>query len=259
MSKEKLGFEQELVRLPGQSVDEEIKDFFEEKVDFLFFQIGILFFLIIFSVIVWYTKPINPLFVILTCIPFIGYSIYKLTKAKSQLENLRRGRDGERYVGQLLEDLRKDGYRIFHDIFADNFNLDHVVIGKTGIYVIETKTWGNSASIKSASYDGRTLNLNGYAVPRNPIFQVQAEARWLSDILRKSIGNKFYVQPIIALPSKFIDPLVNKVLEPENVRLLNPKTIARFLNNDAEKLTVEQINQVSLHLERIIKSQNSLK
>ncbi len=259
MSNKKLGFEQDLVRLPGQSVDDEINDFFEEKVESYFFIIGTLLLLVVFSIVVWYTKPVNPLFVMLVCLPIIGHSIYKLTQAKSQLDNLRRGRDGERYVGQLLEGLRKDGYRVFHDIAADNFNLDHVVIGKTGIYVVETKTWGNNASIKSATYDGRTLTLNGYAVPKNPISQVQAEARWLSDILRKSIGNKFYVQPIIALPSKFIDPSVNKTLEPENVRLLNPKTIATFLNHDAEKLTDEQVNQASLHLERIIKSYNSLK
>ena len=42
---------------------------------------------------------------------------------------LQLGRDGERAVGQFLEQqLLSEGARVIHDIPADGFNLDHVVI-----------------------------------------------------------------------------------------------------------------------------------
>lgn len=37
------------------------------------------------------------------------------------------------------------GVRFFHDVPADGFNLDHVVISPRWIYVIETKTISKSA------------------------------------------------------------------------------------------------------------------
>jgi hypothetical protein len=51
---------------------------------------------------------------------------------------------GERAVAEHLEGLRESGFRIFHDVPCEgrkkNFNIDHVVVGKTGVAAIEVKT-----------------------------------------------------------------------------------------------------------------------
>jgi hypothetical protein len=51
---------------------------------------------------------------------------------------------GERAVAEYLEPLRAEGFRVFHDVPAEgrrkSFNIDHVLIGPTGVSVIETKT-----------------------------------------------------------------------------------------------------------------------
>jgi hypothetical protein len=43
-------------------------------------------------------------------------------------------KDGEKAVGEFLERFREKGYRIFHDIVGGDFNIDHVLIGPSGIY-----------------------------------------------------------------------------------------------------------------------------
>ena len=51
---------------------------------------------------------------------------------------------GERAVAEHLEALTRTGYRIFHDVPCEgrkkNFNIDHVVVGPTGVAAIEVKT-----------------------------------------------------------------------------------------------------------------------
>ncbi len=52
---------------------------------------------------------------------------------------LNRGEHGERHVADVLENLRSYGYRPVHDIVADGFNIDHVLVGPGGVFAIETK------------------------------------------------------------------------------------------------------------------------
>ena len=253
----KFSFENDLLRLPGQSATDELNEIIDSKVDGHLFMIAASVMLILFTWVVHFEKvEPNPYVVTLTALILILVSSLKLRKYKRDIINLKQGIKGERYVGQILEGLRADGYQVFHDIVAESFNLDHVIIGPAGIFVIETKTWGNKAEIGSAKYDGKTLYLNNHPVPRNPIMQSLGSARWLSDTLRKSTGTQFRVKPLIALPSKFIKSEVNKVLEKEGVYMLNPKNIKAFLGakKDSEILSAEQISQVSFHLSRIIAS-----
>ncbi|MBP6881433.1 MAG: NERD domain-containing protein [Candidatus Pacebacteria bacterium] len=255
--KKNLSFEKDLLRLPGQSVSEELDELIDSKVNDYLFVIFASVLLILFSWISYFQeiKP-NPYLMTFVGLVIGSFSGYKVLKLRKDVHNLKQGIKGERYVGQTLEELRADGYRIFQDVLGDGFNIDHVLIGPAGIFVVETKTWGNSASIKNASYDGRTLRLNNHPVPKNPIFQVQSSARWLSEVLQKSIGTRWFVKPIIALPSKFIEPIVNQVLENEGVYMLNPKNIRSFLASYSgpNSLSEEQINQISFHLSRLIAS-----
>lgn len=37
--------------------------------------------------------------------------------------------EGERAVGQFLEQLREQGFHVFHDVVGTGFNVDHVLVG----------------------------------------------------------------------------------------------------------------------------------
>ena len=61
------------------------------------------------------------------------------------------GADGEMRTGRLLETLVTDGFRILHDRKipgARSANIDHIVIGPPGIYVVETKSYKGSLQIR---------------------------------------------------------------------------------------------------------------
>jgi hypothetical protein len=60
------------------------------------------------------------------------------------------GAEGELLTGRLLEPLEAEGFRILHDrkIPGSRANIDHIVIGPPGIFVVETKSLGGSLQIR---------------------------------------------------------------------------------------------------------------
>lgn len=52
-----------------------------------------------------------------------------------------RGLRGERTVGRLLEPMEANGYVVIHDIDTGFGNIDHAVVGPTGVFALETKEW----------------------------------------------------------------------------------------------------------------------
>jgi hypothetical protein len=54
------------------------------------------------------------------------------------MENWRVGAEGERRTGRVLDGLGPD-WRVIHDIQDDRGNVDHVVVGPPGVFVVETK------------------------------------------------------------------------------------------------------------------------
>jgi hypothetical protein len=55
----------------------------------------------------------------------------------------RHGAEGERRTARLLAPLERHGYQVFHDLAVPRSpaNVDHVVVGPTGVYVIDSKRY----------------------------------------------------------------------------------------------------------------------
>ena len=108
------------LRNPGQSLDEQIHDFIEDR-------IGGPIFVAVFTALLaglewWrYYKPQPPapwLYTVGAAIVIL-YAAFRIYRAVPRLRALKLGRDGEKVVGQFLESLRERGYRVFHDIVGE--------------------------------------------------------------------------------------------------------------------------------------------
>jgi len=239
------------LRYPGQSLDNEIDDVAWDVLNPIMYAVCF----IAWSLMVWIenaTKTIsNPYIVMVIASVTIIWAAYKYFKAKKKIELLKMARDGERIVGEQLELLREKSYAVFHDIQGDKFNIDHVVISKHGVFVIETKTF--SKPIKGDAkvfYNGEKVNVNGWEPDRDPIKQAKANASWLKDILKKSTGNIYPVRGVVIFPGWFIE---SKSLKSE-VWVLNPKALPTFIGNEPECVTQTDVNMIAFHLSRYIRS-----
>jgi Nuclease-related domain len=67
-------------------------------------------------------------------------------RPSEQARTWRRGGAGERHTARLLDRLTRDGYVVFHDLAVPGSpaNVDHLVIGASGVFLIDSKQWTGS-------------------------------------------------------------------------------------------------------------------
>ena len=183
------------------------------------------------------------------CIP-------KILKLSRQVKSLNRGIEGEKSVGQFLEQFRVNGYEVFHDIPGDSIkgekhNIDHVMIGPGGVFTVETKYAQKPSKGQCIiEKEGDALRINGMEPSRNPIIQSKAQGKELARILEASTGQKYAVQPIVVYPGWYIQ---NKTPD-TSVLVLNEKMIAHALSNSNVSLAPDKIHLAAYHLSRHILS-----
>lgn len=119
------------------------------------------------------------------------------------------GLAAERITGMQLNRLVAQGCIVLHDIPADGFNIDHVVIGPCAVYAVETKSFRRPKHERAGmahrvTYDGKRLFFADFNSP-SPIEQAARQAQWLRRELHNVLGQDYPVVAAVALPGWFID------------------------------------------------------
>lgn len=239
---------------PAESLDKEIEKLVHEDATTYIFLIVVSLMFVFQEWWRWYfdVQP-NPLLMTALALAVLPFWLRKVFKLRKKLKNLRLGRDGEKVVGQYLETLRESSVKVFHDIPAKGFNLDHVVIAKSGIYVIETKTYSKPASgSPKLVFTGKQLRFNTGVTTDKPVIQVKAASKWLQEQLKLSTGKSFPVKPVIVFPGWFIEP--TSEAKSSDVWVLNPKGLPTFISNSAEKLNSDEVSMAAYHLSRYVRT-----
>jgi hypothetical protein len=101
-------------------------------------------------------------------------------RPSEQARTWQRGAHGERRTARLLDRLTRDGYVFFHDLAVPDSpaQVDHLVIGPSGVFVIDSKQW--SGSVHQGT-DGLVWH-NHYRLDRT-LETVRWEAQTISRVL----------------------------------------------------------------------------
>ena len=246
------------LRNPGQSLDRYILDVvLDDGIKYIIFSTVFCIVLVV-NWTFYFTKTPPPpfLFTLITLIVVV-YSYFKIKNASKKIEKLKQGRDGEKAVGQYLELLREQGVKVYHDIPGDNFNLDHVLVAPSGVYVVETKTYSKPDQGEAKIiYTGDTLiHQNGFKDDK-PLIQVKAAANWLKQVIKESTGRDVDVKKVVLFPGWFIEPTAES--KRSDVWVLNPKALGAFIANSGVRLSGEDLNLVGFHLSRFVRTSGDL-
>lgn len=127
-----------------------------------------------------------------------AFCVWRFTKIWKRIKLLKLGRDGERIVAEFLDPMRKTGFEILHDVVGGDFNVDHVLIGPQGVFVIETKTRSKSGGQEeTVQFDGTDIFIHGFTADPNPLIQAKANVRWIKELLKSSTSKDFPVIPVV--------------------------------------------------------------
>ncbi len=129
----------------------------------------------------------------------------KISVLLKRRSNFSLGLDCERAVGEELNQLMLNGYRVFHDFPAEKFNIDHIVIGSNGVFAVETK--GRAKPKKgdvNIIFDGQGLQFPTH-YEEDPFDQAKRQAVWLAKWLTSAVGAEISVRPVLVLPGWYIE------------------------------------------------------
>ena len=163
---------------------------------------------------------------------------------------LRLGYAGELTVGQCLNRLMLDGYRVFHDFPAEGFHIDHIVVGSRGVFAVETKTRSQSITANcredaTVTYDGRMLHFPTGS-DHTMIDQAKRRSKWLARWLSQAVGENLSVRAVIALPGWLV-----KRTSPEGLPVVNPRQFTSlFRHIPPRALSPEVMTRIVHQLEQ---------
>jgi hypothetical protein len=106
-------------------------------------------------------------------------------RPSEQARTWQRGAHGERHTARLLDRLTRDGYVVFHDLAVPDSaaNVDHLVIGPSGVFVIDSKQW--TGSVQQGA-DGLVWH-NHY-----PLDRTLETVRWEAEMLGRLLGTRIH-------------------------------------------------------------------
>ena len=144
------------------------------------------------------------------------------------------GARGEERVANLLAALPSN-YHVFHDFIASGNPVDHVVVGPTGVFAIETKNWRGRIELE----DGHVL-VDGRLADRAPLQQTVREA----DAVRRELGKAGWqgvVTPVLCFAS---DTFLKDSAVAGPARLINAKALAGWLGSQPETLASSELERL---------------
>lgn len=171
-------------------------------------------------------------------------SARKLFTLQRNLWNHRLGFAGERVVGEALNQLLVDGFRVFHDLPFDGFNIDHVIVGPAGVFAVETKTRRKRSDMKGPEkarviFNGQSLEYPWGGQETHGVEQAARNAETLSKWLTKATGEATPVNAMLVLPGWFV--VCQKA---GSVIVLNEKQISYSFPASRFPLSADRIQRI---------------
>lgn len=171
------------------------------------------------SVVALFVWPLAGLVVFVVSLVYMAWS---LCKGLRHVERFFKGARGEEKVSELLQTL-PDDYHVFNDFVAMGKHVDHVVVGPSGVFSIETKFWKGKVTLEEGC-----ILLDGRLPDRSPLLQTKREAELVKAQLAHN-GWIGYVTPVLVFAS---DTFEAKIAEAQGAVVLNASHLKRSFDTD---------------------------
>lgn len=168
----------------------------------------------------------------------IGLIIVKYGWSKRRIWS--KGAKGEKIVAKKLKKLPKK-YTAIRDVKIPNLggDIDHVVVGPTGIYVIETKNYKPTYIPDEDCW----YHTSGRKSPQNPAKQVKLQASKLNDFLVRKLGKKLKKTTI----NPVISPINHNLIFKKDIKsyeIVFPEDLVFYLSHRRKILSSKEVKEI---------------
>lgn len=197
---------------------------------------------------------------ILATLIFIVLCIRTAKRYKSiskDIQNCRKGLDGERMVGGMLEKLTSEKDFVFHDIICKVgkdekviCNIDHVIVSTKGIFAIDTK----NKSLLDREYDQADYTFDdGFLVDCTGVLQkrmmdqIDYEASFLEKKIKDWIGANYTVKRSCVIIGAFVKYEQNDF---SKYWFVNENGFMTLFEKSREEIPLQDVHRISDNLRR---------
>ena len=153
-----------------------------------------------------------------------------------------KGAQGEERVAMLLEALPR-GYHVFHDVPCGQAGgIDHLVVGPTGLFVVETKFWSGAVRL-----EGGVIRVDGALPSRPPLHQVHATARALERSLEERLESVPPCVPVVCFASNTLE---GGSCAAEDTWVCNASELSGLILSRAARVVPDDIERIVKVMER---------
>ena len=194
-------------------------------------------------------QPPTPRALLGLAILLTGVTAIILDRLFRKFRNLNRGEHGEVKVAEVLEELRFLGYRPFHSLSRDCYDIDHVIVGPAGVFAIETKFRSGHGEIEFRNGDG--LFDGDRKEDDDPLKQARSNARDVNRLLKEYCGKYFWVTPLVVFVGHW---KIKNNWQRTDARVFTPDRLMPYFEELQPTLTQSEIRLIASHLDRSAKS-----
>ncbi len=148
----------------------------------------------------------------LSALAWIVGSLIQAGKILGNIRNCRLGLRGEQAVAEVLASstVTAAGYVTFHDVPGDGaWNVDHLVVGPGGIFVLETKARSRRKPRREQPdhevwFDGESLQFP-WCIDRSAARQAGRNADWVRGFISGFAPKDILVHPVVVIPGWYVN------------------------------------------------------
>jgi hypothetical protein len=165
-----------------------------------------------------------------------------------QFRKLNRGEAGEMKVGEILDELKPSGYKPIHGITRNGFDIDHVVVGPAGVFVIETKFRSGYGTINFRNGEGLFVNGAPDISDRDPVAQAKGNAAEVRKLIKEHCNFNVWPTAVVVFVGEW---KVKETWQTTDARVITADRLLRYFESqDQPSLTRAEIRLIHSHLDR---------
>lgn len=180
---------------------------------------------------------------------FIGLYLWLRDDPPEYVARWEWGADAERATARALRGLVRSGWFVVHDVPCRLGNMDHVVIGPAGVFLLETKWLGGEASIAGDEIRvQRRLDPDSNYVTGGVGRRTRSRAVDLGAALAEQTGRRPWVTAVVVIDSKFADGVVDG----DRITFVRRDLLADWLTARPHRLAVAEVEQLAAAMRTLV-------